>query len=59
MCEFNVFLDGEKVMEDVIFAKRDGANLSVSDIIGETRVFEDVDIIEVNVPSSRLTLKSR
>ena len=59
MCEFKVFLDGEKIMEDVIFAKVDGGKVSVIDVIGETKVFEGVDIVEVNVPSSRLVLKGR
>ena len=59
MCEFKVFLDGEKVMEDVIFAKVDEGKVSVRDVIGETKVFEGVDIVEVNVPSTRLVLAGR
>ena len=59
MCEFKVFLDGEKIMEDVIFAKVDKGKVSVIDVIGETKVFEGVDIVEVNVPSTRLVLKGR
>jgi predicted RNA-binding protein len=59
MCEFKVFLDGEKIMEDVIFAKVDEGKVSVIDVIGETKVFEGVDIVEVNVPSTRLVLKGR
>lgn len=59
MCEFNVFLDGEKVMEDVIFAKVDEGKVFIRDVIGETKVFEGVDIVEINVPSTRLVLKYR
>ena len=59
MCEFKVFLDGEKIMEDVIFAKVDNGKVSISDVIGKTMVFENVDIVEVNVLSVRLVLKSR
>ena len=59
MCEFKVFLDGEKVMEDVIFAKVDEGKVFIRDVIGETKVFEGVDIVEVNVPSARLVLKGR
>jgi len=59
MCEFKVFLDGEKIMEDVIFAKVDEGKVSVINVIGETKVFEGVDIVEVNVPSTRLVLKGR
>ena len=59
MCEFKVFLDGEKMMEDVIFAKVDEGKVVIRDIIGETKVFEGVDIVEVNVLSTRLILKGR
>lgn len=59
MCEFKVFLDGEKVMEDVIFAKVDEGKVFIRDVIGETKVFEGVDIVEINVPSTRLVLKYR
>ena len=57
MCEFKVFLDGEKVMDDVIFAKADGRGVTLRDVIGETKVLEDVSIVEVNVPATRLVLK--
>ena len=59
MCEFKVFIDGEKVMEDVIFAKVDEGKVFMRDVIGETKVFEGVDIVEINVPSTRLVLKYR
>lgn len=57
MCEFKVFLDGEKVMEDVVYAKSDGSEVTLRDVIGETRVLENVSIVEVNVPATRLVLK--
>ncbi|MFQ6053935.1 MAG: CooT family nickel-binding protein [Candidatus Bathyarchaeia archaeon] len=56
MCEFKVFLDGRKVMEDVIFVKADGRRVTLKDVVGETRVFEDVRVVEVNVPATRLVL---
>jgi len=59
MCEFKVFLDGDKIMEDVFFAKVDEGKVSVIDVIGETKIFEGVDIVEVNVLSTRLILKGR
>jgi predicted RNA-binding protein len=59
MCEFKVFLDGEKVMEDVIFAKVNEGKVSIRDIVGETKIFEGVDIVEVNVPSTKLVLRGR
>jgi predicted RNA-binding protein len=57
MCEFRVFLDGEKVMEDVVFAKREGRGVELRDVVGETRLFESVRIVEVNVPATRLVLE--
>lgn len=57
MCEFKVFLDGRKVMEDVIFVKADGRRVTLKDVVGETRVFEDVRVVEVNVPATRLVLE--
>jgi predicted RNA-binding protein len=59
MCEFKVFLDGEKIMEDVVFAKVDDGKVTISDVIGKTKVFESVDIVEVNVLTVKLNLKSR
>ena len=56
MCEFKVFLDGEKVMEDVIFAKVDNRRVTLRDVVGEERVFENAAIVEVNVPATRLVL---
>ena len=46
-----------EVMEDVIYAEVDERNVSLKDIIGETLLFEDVSIVEVNVPAARLVLK--
>jgi predicted RNA-binding protein len=57
MCEFKVFLDGEKVMDDVIYAEVDMDRVTVRDVIGEMRVFKNTRIVEVNVPSTRLILK--
>jgi len=51
MCEFKVFLDGEKVMEDVIYAKTgdDDWSVTLRDVLGETKRFEDTRILEVDV----------
>ncbi|MEM2127023.1 MAG: CooT family nickel-binding protein [Candidatus Bathyarchaeia archaeon] len=57
MCEFKVFLDGEKVMEDVIFARSEGDRVVLRDIIGETATFEDVKILEVDVTTTSLILQ--
>jgi len=58
MCEFKVFLNGEKVMEDVIIVKADEQGVTLIDVVGEAKVFEDVSIVEVNVPATTLVLKS-
>ena len=58
MCEFKVFLNGSKVMEDVVIAKYESGIMILSDVVGESREFKDVRIVEVNVPSTRLVLES-
>jgi predicted RNA-binding protein len=57
MCEFRVYLDGEMVMEDVVFAEVEGGSVTLRDVIGVTRAFEGVSIAEVNVPATRLVLE--
>lgn len=58
MCEFKVFLDGEMMMEDVIIAEAYETGVMLRDVLGETKVFKDVSIVEVNVPATRLVLKT-
>ena len=59
MCEFNVYLDGEKIMAEVIYAKIEGDNVLISDIIGEDKIIENATIIEVDVPSTSLILAKK
>jgi len=56
MCEFKVYLDDERVMEDVIVATVGEGSVTLRDVIGMTRTFEGVRIAEVNVPATRLVL---
>ena len=56
MCEFSVFLDGELVMEDVIVVTVEGGSVVLRDVIGDTKAFEGVVVVEVNVPATRLVL---
>jgi len=58
MCEFNVIFNGKTQFKDVIFAKVDGDNVTVKNILGETREFKDCRIIDVDVPNTRLVLES-
>lgn len=57
MCEFKVYLDDERVMEDVIFAAAGEGGVTLRDVIGVSRRFEGVRIAEVNVPATRLVLE--
>ncbi len=56
MCEFKVFLDGEKVAEDVVYARVEGTRVTVMDILGIPVVLEGVKIDEIDVMSTRLVL---
>ncbi len=60
MCEFKVFLDDEKVMENVIYAKageRADRSVTLRDVLGETKRFEDTRILEVNVKEQTIKIK--
>jgi len=58
MCEFKVFLDDEKVMENVIHVKARDADRSVTlrDVLGETKCFENTRILEVDVQEQTLKI---
>jgi predicted RNA-binding protein len=58
MCEFNIILDGKKVFNDVIYAKVDGVNVTVRNIIGEAKEYKNVKITEVDVVTTRLVLET-
>ena len=59
VCEFKVYLDGEKVAEDVIFARQETDKVLVRDILGEPLSFEGATIIEVDVMTTRLILSKK
>jgi len=56
MCEFKVFLDGEKVAEDIVYAHVDGSTIMIRDILGRPTIFENVRLDEVNVMTTKLTI---
>lgn len=58
MCEFKVFLDGEKVAEDIVYARVDGKRVIVRDILRRPTVFDDVRLDELNVMTTKLILTS-
>ena len=56
MCEFKV-LKGEKlVFKDAIYAKAEGENITVKDVLGIAKTFEKCAIAEVDVGIERLVL---
>ena len=58
MCEFTVILDGNIAFKDAVYAKMEGGNVVVKDILGESKEFKSCKIVEVDVNSTRLVLSS-
>lgn len=56
MCEFSVFIKGEVVSKDVIYAKADGNRVIIRNVLGASKVLEDYKIVEIDVLSERLVL---
>ena len=56
MCEFNVILNGETLFKDVVYAKTEGDNVIVKNVLGETKEFKNCKITEVNVNTTKLFL---
>lgn len=56
MCEFKVILNGKEVWNDVVYAKAEGAKVTVKDVAGQTKEFKNCKIIEVDVNTTRLVL---
>lgn len=56
MCELKVFLDGDVVFRDVIYAKNDGNKIILKDVLGITKTLDDCQILEVNIGSESLIL---
>lgn len=58
MCDFTVFLDGEIVYREVVYAKVDGNQVLLRGILGATKMIKGCRIVEVDVSSERLVLAS-
>jgi len=56
MCEFKVVFNGEILFKDVVYAKTEGNNVIVKNVLGEVREFENCQINEVNVNTAKLGL---
>ena len=58
MCELKVVVNEKRVFENTIYAKTNGNNVVVKDILGKTMEFENYSIKEVNLTKEQLTLSS-
>ncbi len=56
MCEFKVYLAGKLILEDVVYAKVEGRDLVLRDILGSQRTLPGLQIVEVEVSSERLVV---
>ncbi len=56
MCEFKVFLNGEKVFEDVVYLASKDGKVTLKNILGEAKEFNGCQIAEVNVTSEKVIL---
>jgi len=56
MCEFKVFQKGKVVFKDAVYVKVEGNKVTVRDVLGVAKVFENCTIAEVDVNTERLIL---
>jgi len=57
MCEFKVFLSGEKVFEDVIYVRVEGNGVLLRDVLGRTKTVQNARVTEVDVAREVLVLE--
>jgi len=58
MCEFSVLLQDKMVFKDAVYAKADENKVVVKDVLGDSKIFKNCRIVEVDVNSERLVLSS-
>ena len=56
MCELKVLRKNETVFEDAVYAKADGGKVTVRNVLGASKVFENCTITEIDVNKERLIL---
>lgn len=56
MCEFKVFLAGRLLLEDVVYAKVEGRDLVLRDVLGIQKTLTGLRIVQVDVSAERLVL---
>jgi predicted RNA-binding protein len=57
MCELKVVVNDEVMFENAIYAKVEGATVTVRDVLGVTKVFNSYEIVEVDINKERLLLR--
>lgn len=57
MCEFTVIVEGEKIMEDVVYASLDNEGITLRDIIGTTIFIKKAYVKRVDVMKTELILE--
>ena len=58
MCEFSVLLQNKTVFRDAVYAKADMNKVTVRNILGVSKTFQNCTINEVDVQSERLILQT-
>ncbi len=59
MCEFSVLLQEKVVFGDAVYAQADGNKVTVRNVLGVSKTFENCTIEEVDVQSERLVLRAQ
>ncbi len=58
MCEFTIILDGQKIFSDVIHAKVENNTVTVKNYVGESKVYNNVKITEVDITTTKIVLET-
>jgi predicted RNA-binding protein len=56
MCELKVIINQKMVFENAIYAKTIETNIFVKDVLGNSKIFKNHSITEVNVPKEQMIL---
>jgi predicted RNA-binding protein len=59
MCEFNVILNGKTLFREAVYAKSENNNVTVKNVLGETKEFKNCKIAEVDVNATKLVLAAK
>lgn len=57
MCELKVLRKDQVVFENAVYAKVEGTKVTVRDVLGVSKVFDNCEIAEVNITKELLLLK--